>query len=120
MGLNCLIAYLSVPVNMRNAQNSGHGYDWLGSFSSAGGLILLVSSIISLSSVSQDMTSPSVYVPFAFGLTLLVIAIYIEGWIAQHPLLPFSVFRIPQMRSLSLALFFSYGSIGVYLLYATL
>jgi hypothetical protein len=50
----------------------------------------------------------------------LAAAFYVEGWVAQQPLLPFDVFKIKYMKTFILGLLFSYGTLGIYLLYATL
>ncbi|KAM0714691.1 hypothetical protein Q7P37_009708 [Cladosporium fusiforme] len=47
-------------------------------------------------------------------------AFYIEGWAAEHPLLPFPVLKADYVRPLLVGLLFNYGTIGIYMLYATL
>jgi hypothetical protein len=54
------------------------------------------------------------------GFVLLGIAFYVEGWVAETPLVPFDLFRVPNIKPLFVALFFSYGCLGIFLLYATL
>lgn len=39
-----------------------------------------------------------------------VCAVYVEGWVATAPLLPFSFFGVKQMKPFLISLFFSYGS----------
>ncbi len=54
------------------------------------------------------------------GSLLLGLATYVEGYVAKNPLLPFDLFCIPYIKPLFIALFFSYGCLGIFLLYGTL
>jgi hypothetical protein len=54
------------------------------------------------------------------GSLILAAAVYIEGWVAEMPLLPFDLFAVKYMKPLVVALFFFYGVLGMWLLYVTL
>jgi len=56
---------------------------------------------------------------FILGWILLGAAVYIEGWVAEQPLLPFDLFAVKGMTPLVIALFFDYGVFGLYLYYAS-
>ncbi|EEP80361.1 conserved hypothetical protein [Uncinocarpus reesii 1704] len=64
--------------------------------------------------------TPYIYVCFILGFLFLGAALYVEGWVADHPLLPFDLFKVPHMTPLVIMLLFFYGSFGVFLLYGTL
>jgi MFS family permease len=45
--------------------------------------------------------------------------VYIEGWVVDQPLLPGDMFSVEGMKPLALALFFQYGTFGIFLFYAS-
>ena len=53
------------------------------------------------------------------SVVLLALAVYVEGWVAACPLLPFELFATPYMKPMTVALFLSYGTFGIYLFYAS-
>ncbi|KAL4819571.1 major facilitator superfamily domain-containing protein [Aspergillus spinulosporus] len=83
------------------------------------GLILLVFAVTDGSHAPDGWRTPYVLVTFLVGIALLAAAIYIEGWVAAEPLLPFDVFKVKSMSPLFVALSFSYGVFGIYLFYAS-
>lgn len=93
--------------------------DWTGSVLLASGFILIVFAITDSAYASKGVASPYIIAPLVLGVLILAGAIYVEGWVADQPLVPFSLFAIPKMKPLFIALFFTYGSLGVFLLYAT-
>lgn len=94
--------------------------DWLGSALIVSGLILTVVAVTDSSGAPDGWKTPYIYVLLIVGSVLLGIAFYVEGWVAETPLVPFDLFRVPNIKPLFVALFFSYGCIGIFLLYATL
>lgn len=105
---------------MAEHKNSGVKMDWLGSFTIISGLILVVFAITDSSHASQGWASPHILVTLILGLIMLGLAFWVEGWVAEQPLLPFSFFQIKYMRPFCVGLLFCYGTLGIYLLYATL
>ena len=93
--------------------------DWIGSLLFASSFILIVFSITNSAYASRGFASPYIIVTLVLGILLLAGAVYVDGWIADQPLVPFSLFAAPEMKLLFIALFFTYGSLGVFLLYAT-
>jgi MFS family permease len=93
--------------------------DWAGAVLIVAGLILVTFALIDSSHAPQRWRTPYIYALFTLGSLLLLIAIYIEGWVAPQPLIPPSLFAVPRMSALMLALFLTYGSLGIFLLYAT-
>jgi hypothetical protein len=53
------------------------------------------------------------------GLMILIAAVYVEGWVAEMPLLPPEFFKVPRLKALVLALLPTYESLGIFLFYAT-
>ena len=94
--------------------------DWLGSGLIVSGLILVVFALTDSSHAPQGWKTPYIICTLLIGVALLVLAIWVEGWVASQPLLPFDLFKVPYLAPLMIALFFSYGVLGIWLLYATL
>ncbi|KAG0648448.1 Drug resistance [Hyphodiscus hymeniophilus] len=116
-----VIAYLTIPSDIqekRIASNEAR-MDWLGAIFIVAGLILFTFAIIDSSHAPKRWATPYIYVPFIAGSLLLFASAYIETRIASQPLLPASLFRVPRMPALMIALFLTYGSLGIFLLYAT-
>lgn len=93
--------------------------DWLGFVTIVPGLIFLVFAITASSLAHEGWRTPYIYVTFTLGCILLAGAVYIEGWIAKMPLLPFDLFQVKCMKPLCAALFLTYGVFGIYLFYAS-
>lgn len=93
--------------------------DWLGTITVVPGLLLLVFAITDCSHAPAGWTTPYIYVTFSLGVFLLCCAIYIEGWVASAPLLPFDMFNVKGMKALIISLFLFYGVFGIYLFYAS-
>jgi len=93
--------------------------DWKGAVLISSGLILVVFAITDSSQAPNGWATPYIYDLMLVGVMLLAGAIYVEGWVAEMPLLPFDLFKVKSMKPLVVALLFSYGSLGVFLLYST-
>ena len=113
-------AYLCIPNDMAERRAIGVKMDWWGTLLSVCGLILVVFATTDASHAPDEWRTPYIYVLLIVGALLLGLAFYIEGWIAENPLLPFDLFRVPHLSALFVALFFSYGVLGIFLLYSTL
>ena len=118
--LTTIVAYLTIPSDFQEHKNNGVKMDWLGSAAVVCGLILVVFAITQSSHASNGWATPYIPVTLILGVLILCGAFYVEGWVAEQPLLPFEVFKIKYMRPFILALLFAYGTLGIYLLYATL
>lgn len=115
-----LVAYFAIPSDMDEHKNHGVKMDWLGSLTTTSGLILVVFAITDSSHAYDGWTTPYILVTFLLGWTILGAAFYVEGWVAEQPLLPFEAFKAKSIRPFMLGLLFSYGTLGIYLLYASL
>jgi hypothetical protein len=90
--------------------------DWLGSITIVSGLVLLVFAITDSSHGPRGWPTPYIYVTFVVAFLMFGVAFYIEGWVADQPLLPFGVFRvkyvyIPKDPSLRLAITYSVSAV---------
>lgn len=120
LGMVTVMAFLTVPSDMAEKRGNGIKMDWWGVTTIVPGLILVVFAITDSSHAPQGWKTPYVYVTIIIGALFLGAAVYVEGWVATQPLLPFDLFKVPQMKPLVIALFVSYGVFGIYLLYASI
>jgi len=119
--ITAITSYLTIPSDISEKRNSltKPSMDWWGAVLIVTGLILVTFAIIDSAHAPQKWKTPYIYTLFAVGAVLLCASIYIEGWVAKQPLLPASLFKVPRMPALFAALFLTYGSLGIFLLYAT-
>ncbi|CAK4031186.1 MFS-type transporter [Lecanosticta acicola] len=115
-----VVAWFAVPSDMEEHKGNDVKMDWLGSLTTTVGLILLVFAITDSSHAPSGWTTPYILVTFILGLIIIGVAFYVEGWIAEQPLLPFEAFKAKSVRPFALGLIFVYGTLGIYLLYASL
>lgn len=115
-----LASYIVIPPDMEEHKNNGVKMDWWGSGAIISGLILVIFAITDSSHAPQGWASPRILVTLILGIGLLGLAFYVEGWVAEQPLLPFDVFKIKGMRPFVIGLLFCYGPLGIFLLYTTL
>ena len=113
-------AIFAIPNDMEERKAMGIQMDWLGSLLIVSGLILVIFAITDASHAPDGWKTPYIYVTLILGALFLSISFYVEGWVAANPLLPFDPFKVPHLPALFVALFFSDGVLGIFLLYATL
>lgn len=111
-------AILTIPTDSR--EHKKVEMDWLGAALIVSGLILVVFALTDSAGAPDQWRTPYIYVLLIVGSLLLGLAVYVEGFVAKNPLLPFDLFCIPYINPLFIALFFSYGCLGIFLLYGTL
>ncbi|KAG9244666.1 MFS multidrug transporter-like protein [Calycina marina] len=119
--ITAMTSYLTIPSDIAEKRNSAKksSMDWWGAILIVTGLILVTFAIIDSAHAPQKWETQYIYVLFFIGSLLLITAIYIEGWVAAQPLLPASIFKVPRMPAFIAALFLTYGSLGIFILYAT-
>lgn len=93
--------------------------DWGGVLTIVPGLALVIYALTDGGHAPDGWRTPYIYVTFVIGALFLIAAVYIEGWVAAQPLLPAAVFRPKYMKRLTLALFMSYGTFGLFMFYAS-
>lgn len=114
-----VISFWSVPSDTKERRGMGIKMDWLGTILISAGLILVVFAITDSADAPRLWATPYIYVTFMIGILCLVAAFYVEGWVAEQPLLPFELFQVKYMKPLCVALLFQYGVLGNWLLYST-
>ena len=113
-------AIYAIPSDMEERKAMGVKMDWLGSLFIISGLILVVFAITDASYAPNGWKTSYILVTLIVGFLFLGIAFYIEGWVAEAPLIPFDLFRVPHLPAIFIALFISDGVLGTYLLFATI
>lgn len=93
--------------------------DWWGVFTIVPGLVLVVFAFTDGGHAPQGWRTPYIYVTLAIGLVFLAAAVYVQGWVADQPLLPPDLFKHRCIKRLMGALFCSYGVFGLFLFYAS-
>jgi glycerol uptake facilitator-like aquaporin len=117
--ITAVTSYFTIPSDTSERRGLGIKMDWIGAVLISSGLILVVFAITDSSHAPQGWATPYIYSLLVIGLLLLAAAVYVEGWVAEMPLLPFDLFKVKFMKPLVIALLFTYGSLGVFLLYST-
>lgn len=95
-----IAAYFSVPSDTRERRASGVQGDFYGSVWIVTGLIFVVFAVTDSSHAPNRWRTPYVYVTLVLGSMLLGIAVYVEGWVAKNPLIPFDSFKVPYLKPL--------------------
>lgn len=113
-------AILAIPNDMEERKALRIPMDWLGSVLIISGLILVVYAITEASYAPNEWKTTYIRIPLIVGIGLLGGAFYVEGWVAEAPLIPFDLFEVPYLSALFIALFFLDGVLGVFILYAAL
>jgi predicted MFS family arabinose efflux permease len=113
-------SYISIPHTKARQKPSDVAMDYFGAVTIVCGLTLVVFAITQSAHASLGWRTPYVPVCFVLGILSLFAAAYIEANIAAQPLLPASIFATPAIKPLLLALFFLYGTWGIFSVYGTL
>ena len=119
LGIVAVASFLCIPNIKEDKQGRQVKMDWLGTLTIVPALILIVFAITDGSHAPNGWATPYVPVTFVLGFIFLGGFIYIEGWVAEQPLLPGDMFNAKGMKALALALFFQYGVFGIFLFYAS-
>ncbi|KAK0704073.1 major facilitator superfamily domain-containing protein [Lasiosphaeria miniovina] len=120
--LASLISFIAVPNDRAELQleNENVKMDYWGVAMIVPALVLLTFAITDGSHAPNGWATPYIIVIFVLGILFLGGAVYVEGWVASQPLLPFDLFKPKYMKRLAVSLFFAYGVFGIYLFYASL
>ncbi|KAK5133683.1 hypothetical protein LTR08_007437 [Meristemomyces frigidus] len=119
--ITAVTAYLTVPHDKTDRKELGLSMDWTGSFLITAGLILLAYALAVEPYANQfdrartGFSYPTVYGPFCSGVVCLALAVWVEGWLAKCPLLPFDFFRPRSVAAFCFAGLCFYASYGAWL-----
>ncbi|KAB5511645.1 major facilitator superfamily domain-containing protein [Coniochaeta sp. 2T2.1] len=119
LALVCATSYFAIPRDQGEDRHPDVKMDYLGVATIVPGLLLLVFAITDGAHAPNGWGTSYIIVTFIAGILFLVAAVYVEGWVASQPLLPFAIFKPKYMCRLIVALFFAYGTFGIALLYAS-
>ncbi|PUU76499.1 major facilitator superfamily domain-containing protein [Tuber borchii] len=117
--ISFVLAWLCVPSDKEERAVYNIKMDWPGAILIVSGLILVVFSITSCSSAENGWRTPYIPVTFFSGVGFLLVAVWVEGWKAAQPLLPFEIWKVPKFGAVVAAMFMQYGGLGIFLLYST-
>ncbi|CAO2652021.1 Nn.00g003040.m01.CDS01 [Neocucurbitaria sp. VM-36] len=112
-------SYLCIPNRSQDKPSKHIMMDWWGTATVIPGLVLVVFALTDGSHAPKGWATPYIPVTFVIGWLFIGAFIYIEGWIAEQPLLPADMFDVKGMKPLAIALFFQYGTFGIFLFYAS-
>lgn len=103
----------------RGRRQSDIEMDWWGVATIVPGLLLVIYSLTDSSHAPQGWKTPYVIVTLILGVAFLLGAWYVQARVSAHPLLPADLFATKYMKRLSIALFMSYGTFGLFLFYSS-
>lgn len=113
------VAYFCIPNRAEDRLKHVVKMDWWGTATVIPGLILIIFALTDGSHAPNGWATPYIPVTFVIGWIFLGVFVYIEGWVAEQPLLPGDMFHVKGMKPLACALFFQYGTFGIFLFYAS-
>ncbi|KAH7380263.1 major facilitator superfamily domain-containing protein [Phaeosphaeria sp. MPI-PUGE-AT-0046c] len=114
-----VVSYFCVPNREEDRVGKGVKMDWMGTATVVPGLVLIIFALTDGSHASNGWATPYIPVTFVLGCILIAAFVYIEGWVAEQPLLPGDMFNVKGMKPLALALFLQYGNFGIFIFYAS-
>lgn len=117
-GVFCLGSVLTSPRDYDETRRMGVKMDWWGACTIVPGLMLLVFAITGSSAAEKGWMAPHIIITLGLGIVFLVAAVYVEGWVAEAPLIPGDVFRVKHMKRMLACLFLSWGVFSIYLYYS--
>ncbi|KAG4034300.1 hypothetical protein MFRU_003g02700 [Monilinia fructicola] len=125
--ITAITSYLTIPSDISKKRKAREArrdtddqvkMDWWGAIFIVVGLIFFTFAIIDSAHAPNGWKTSYILILFIIGSLLLLFAAYIETQTKQA-LIPASFFQVPSMVPLVFALFLCYGSLGIFLLYAT-
>lgn len=117
-GLFCVGSLLTSPKDYIETRQMGVKMDWWGTCTMVPGLLLFVYAITGSSEAANGWATPQIIVTLSLGLIFLAAAVYVEGWVAEAPLIPADIFRVKYMKRMLVCLFISWGVFSIYLYYS--
>ena len=118
--LTVIASYASISPSILIPPNPHTHMDWAGSIVIPMSLVSLMFTITDIAHLPRGSHTIYIYITGSLGVAMMLLAFYVEGYYAQQPLVPIAIFRPKYMRPFVLGLLLSYGTIGIYVLYATL
>jgi hypothetical protein len=119
LGVVAIASFFCIPRGTEEKHGKQIKMDWLGTLTIVPALILIVYALTDGSHAPKGWTTPYIPVTFVLGWLFVGAFVYVEGWVAEQPLLPGDMFNVKGMKPLALALFLQYGTFGIFLFYAS-
>lgn len=120
-GILLSVAYVGViimaPKDYAESRGMNIKMDWLGVITMIPGIMLTVFAIQDSSRAPHGWASPRILICLGVGILFLCLAVYVEGWVAEAPLVPSDIFRVKYIKRMLLALAFTCGVSSVYIFY---
>lgn len=116
----CAVSVYAVPRDSLHAKGGAKmlRMDWLGVATTVPGLILVVFAFTQSSAAVNGWASSEIYGTFVTGVLFLAAAVYVEGWVADSPLLPLELFHARHIVRMMAGLFVMWGVWAIYLFYS--
>ncbi|KXH62916.1 major facilitator superfamily transporter [Colletotrichum nymphaeae SA-01] len=118
LGIIAAVSFITIPRDFGDKRQEIR-MDWWGAATIVPGLLLVVYAITDSSHAPQGWASPQILVTLILGVAFLVAAWYVESRVSANPLLPGDLFAPKSMKTLVAALFFAYGTFGLFLFYSS-
>lgn len=118
LGIIAAVSFITIPRDYGDKRQEIR-MDWWGAATIVPGLLLVVYAITDSSHAPQGWASPQILVTLILGVVFLVAAWYVESRVSANPLLPGDLFAPKSMKTLVAALFFAYGTFGLFLFYSS-
>ncbi|KAK1471078.1 major facilitator superfamily transporter [Colletotrichum cuscutae] len=118
LGIIAAVSFITIPRDYGDKRQEIR-MDWWGAATIVPGLLLVVYAITDSSHAPQGWASPQILVTLILGVAFLVAAWYVESRVSANPLLPGDLFAPKSMKTLVAALFFAYGTFGLFLFYSS-
>ncbi|OJJ98915.1 hypothetical protein ASPACDRAFT_1881671 [Aspergillus aculeatus ATCC 16872] len=119
--ITALSSFFSIPNDYSATRASSKAsMDWIGALLLIPGVVLFVFAIADSAHAPQQWRTPYILVCLILGAVILGAFVYVEGWVADKPLLPGDLFSVKYMKPIVICLLLMYGSLGIFLLYAAL
>lgn len=118
--VSVVLGWLALPQDPAKADNGKTittTMDWLGAALMFPTLMLATFAVADSAHAPCGWKTIYIYMSSIAAGVLFGLTVYVEGWIAKHPLLPSSVFRSARLMLHLLGLFFINGAFGIWLLY---
>lgn len=114
----CLGTIFSAPNDYEQVRADGVKMDWWGGCTTVPGLMLVIYAISNTSSAPNGWASPQIIVCLIIGILFLVAAVYVEGWVAESPLVSPDIFQVKYMKRMLTCLFLTWGAFYIFLFYS--
>lgn len=112
------VSLFTAPRDYAEARRSGNKMDWWGVCTMVPGFALVVYAITDSRRAAQGWSTPYITAMLVLGLVFLAAAVYVEGWVAEAPLVPADIFKVKYMKRMLLCLFLTWGCFNLFLFYS--